>query len=623
MEQYDILITNASVVDGTGAARFRGRVGIRGDRIVAVGEAPGTAGQVIDGSGLVVCPGFVDAHSHADLSILQYPLAENLIAQGITTFVGGNCGLGLSPLRDAASGREMMRAQGTDMEPDWMTFGQWLGRVEESGTSLNYVPLVGHNAIRTAVLGDDFQREAAPGEIAHMQAHVEEAMASGAFGLSCSFDPSPGAYASTTEMLGLLEVARSYGGLFAPHTRHHQNQWPAEHPTEYAYGLYQGPRGEIIAGRYHGLLEAVELAEAAQISLLIAHLTPAYLLPQPAPDALVRAAADATLALIVDAPREQGLSVHFTVLGWSQSISSQAPIMDSLFNPRLSLPAWLKGMRRDEFAAGLADGAFRDRVRAAIESGHIKFGMAHPLTDPYWMDTFRILRCRSSAYEGKSIGELARKRSRFTSDVVYRKAYDVLFDILAEDPAAVWAMTLDKREHPAALPVFLRHPAAMPCTDVGALSMAPDPSLETLEGKTDLGPNAFAYGIAPLTYALFPHYLRQYVREDAVLSLEEAIYKTTALPACEVLGLPDRGILSPGAYADIVLFDPDTIGEKGDFLRPAQAPIGINTVIVNGAIVWAKGRHTGAKPGRVLRRQQDQAKSGESRDALSERWSIA
>jgi len=121
-ERYDVLIKNTKIVDGTGKAAYRGDIAIKGEKIVAVGRVTGEAATIIDGSGLVTCPGFIDPHSHADYTILQYPLAENLIMQGITTFVGGNCGQSQAPRKD-------------------LTFGGWLSKVETAGISVNMVPL--------------------------------------------------------------------------------------------------------------------------------------------------------------------------------------------------------------------------------------------------------------------------------------------------------------------------------------------------------------------------------------------------------------------------------------------------------------------------------------------------
>jgi N-acyl-D-amino-acid deacylase len=132
----------------------------------------------------------------------------------------------------------------------------------------------------------------------------------------------------------------------------------------------------------------------------------------------------------------------------------------------------------------------------------------------------------------------------------------------------------------------------MPCSDVQAYPLAGEP-----------GEALYGYGEAPIAFGLYPHYLREFVRETGVLGLEEAIKKATSVPARQLLGLTDRGVIEEGAFADVVLLDPRTVSETGDFLHPNQPPAGIQLVLVNGTPVWDGKAHSGARPGRVLRRQ--------------------
>jgi N-acyl-D-aspartate/D-glutamate deacylase len=351
------------------------------------------------------------------------------------------------------------------------------------------------------------------------------------------------------------------------------------------------PRGEIIVGRYHGLLEAVEIAKKADIRLLIAHFTPAYIIPQPQPRLLQEAAAKATLIDIIDRPREEGVDVYFNVIAFNPSIGMQVSIIDSFLDPfpytRLALPEWMQGMGKYEFAANLKTRAFRERVKKVFYSGRIKFFMVHPLINPYWMDCFTVVRCRNKDYQGRTIGEIARERgSGFITDTVYHTSLETLFDIVVEDPEATWAVSLDVRENPGALSVFLQHPVGMPCTDT-----------YSLPGRLEEGGLLEA---PPIAYGLFPHYIRTFVLEERVLSLEEAVCKATQLPA-QVLGLRDRGNITAGAYADIVVFDLDEMGMRGDFAEPSRPPGGIKHVLVNGQVVYENMTHQGVRSGRVLR----------------------
>jgi len=286
-ERYDILITNTRIVDGTGAPAYRGSVGIRGEKIAAVGKVRGTAQTVIDGSNLVTSPGFIDAHTHADDNIFDYPTAENFIMQGVTTIVTGNCGGSPAPRKG-------------------LTFAEYLSKLQDLGVSPNVAQLVGHTGIRVRVMGGNLGREATPKEVEEMMAYVEEAMQSGAFGISTFMDPpSSGEYASVeNELIPLVKVAAKYGGGFWPHKRHHRSQWYSDDPAEMGYGIFHGPAEDAFVGTYRGLMEAIDICRKAQAPLHIGHLVSAYRMPQPHPGFLDEAAAKATLSLIDEAIAE-------------------------------------------------------------------------------------------------------------------------------------------------------------------------------------------------------------------------------------------------------------------------------------------------------------------------------
>ncbi len=601
---YDVLIKNSEIVDGTGKPAFQGSVGIRGEKIAAVGGIEGEAAREIDGSGLVTCPGFVDMHSHADLTILKYPLAENLVMQGITTFVGGNCGLVLAPLGDVLHTEfaySLVRWQ--EIAPDrygppplvrleeyrerlekelgftidWTTFGEFLSKVEERGISVNYVPLAGHNAIRLAVMGEDFKRKARPDEVDEMGRYVGRAMRSGAFGLSTGLDYVPGEYATTEEVIELAKVAQKHGGLYFTHHRQTNFVYPSEDP-ELLPGLeiYHGPPEEMMVGRYRGLMEAIEVSRKARIPVHVSHISNVYTLYQPHPPYLEEAGARATLE-IIDKAREEGLEVTFDMFANSTG-PFNAPSLIGLF------PKWLIQLgSKDRFVENLGVEEFRNDLRHFINSGGFAFQMINPRVDAYWMEKVGILRCKNSHFQGKTIGEIARDKNR--------DPIDTIFDILVEDSDAVYRETRDERTTEANIPVFLRHPFAMIGIDHEALGT---------EFRVDypipgyILPHQNAYG-------LFPHYIGTYVRDKAVLSLEEAIRKAAYLPA-QTLGLRDRGVIAPDAYADIVVFDFENIRMKGDFLNPWQAPEGIEYVLINGKVAYEDKSHTGVKSGKVLRR---------------------
>ncbi len=225
-----------------------------------------------------------------------------------------------------------------------------------------------------------------------------------------------------------------------------------------------------------------------------------------------------------------------------------------------------------------------------VLSGKFKFGMIHPLTDPYWMDCYRVLQSNNPLFEGRTIGQMARERQPDSIiKAVYDESLEVVFDMLVQDPTTTWALIIDKRES-GVLATFFQHPGGLPCTDVPALPANP-PKRGTRRG-----------GPAPIAYGMFPHYIRTMVKEKGVLSLEEAIRKVTSLPAQEILGLEDRGVIKEGAWADLVVMDMERIREGDDFLEPCRPPEGIEQVLVNGTVVYKDKAHTGQRPGKVLRR---------------------
>lgn len=335
-------------------------------------------------------------------------------------------------------------------------------------------------------------------------------------------------------------------------------------------GIFHGPMEDVWVGRYRGVLEAIEVARKSGVSLHIAHLSNVFKIPQPHPDYLEEAAARATLDIVNDAIRE-GLDVTFDVVASSSSISAAALLRDEFCK-------WVGQSEGEELATRVRSDEFRKEVKNAQEIGRLKLGMVHTKADPYWMNCFRILKCRNREFEDKTVGQIAAARDQ---DPV-----DTILDILAEDIDTIWVQFLDDRGTETANSVFLSHPSAMPCTDA--------------EVYGEFGTMDSMHRPPPTAYSMFPHYIRTMVREKGMLSIEQALMKVTSLPARR-FGLLDRGIIEPGAYADIVVLDPDSIREVGDFMEPVRHPGGIEMVVVNGRLVSQRQRRTEERPGMVLR----------------------
>jgi N-acyl-D-amino-acid deacylase len=296
---------------------------------------------------------------------------------------------------------------------------------------------------------------------------------------------------------------------------------------------------------------------------------------------LEEAATKATLWHI-DQAIEEGVDISFDVIGSTSSIASPNPLIREFWKSRNVALAWINHLSKEDLIAKLRTIKFRNQIKQVYNSGRLKLGMIHTKVDPYWMDRFKILKCKIKAYEGQTLGQIARNQNS--------EPLDTIFNLLAEDPDTIWIQFVDDRAFATALTIIIKHPLAMPCTDMVIFPLTPD-SIPDFLGQAQP---------PPIAYGIFADYIGTWVRETSTLRLEEAVRKATALPA-QRFGLTGRGIISPNAYADLVVFDFEKIRMKGDYLTPSQVPAGINYVLVNGAIVYDQGNYTGKRPGKVLR----------------------
>jgi len=583
----DILIKNTQIVDGTGKPTYKGNLSIQGERILAVGDTEDNASVVIDGSRLVTCPGFIDSHTHADMTGMMYPLSENFIMQGVTTVLSGMCGFSLAPrAEDDYFGMDKEEAEGVHT---WTSFGEYLETVEAGGTSVNVVPIVGHGMVRAHVMNQDFRRKTTAAEVEGMQKLVADAMQSGAFGLSTGLDYLPSKFADSKEIAPLAEIVRKYGGIYFTHTRFTNWEWPTQDPEEVSHARYLGPPENVWVGVYEGVMEAIEIGKRTGVPVHMAHISNMYMTPQPHPEFLEQATAKASV-WVVDKAIDEGVDFTYDVVAFTNGVSTKEKLTDAFRSsfylgdsPRLG---WLKQISEKEFIKRLETRQFRDRLINIHDSCDLVFGDGvHTKVDPYWMDCFTILRCTNKEYEGRILGELARQRQ---SDPL-----ELMFDMMVADPDTLWVQHLDRRGTEIMNAVFLSHPAAFPSSDMAVFPANPEKEGQQFGPIDTSNPPPGAYG-------LFPHCINTYIKKLKLFSLEEGIKKATYLPANR-FGLKDRGILKPGAFADIVVFDLESITDNTDFLKPAQPPSGIEYVLVNGTIVHKNKAHTGEKPGKVLR----------------------
>lgn len=524
---YDILIKNGQIVDGTGSPWFYGNVAVKDGKIAALGQVERPAKEVIDADGKVVSPGFIDFHTHSDVTLLINPKAESKIRQGVTLEVTGHCGSSPAPLVGEAVEEEraaLRKEYGYEL--CWESFGEWLGQLERQGTAVNVVAFVGHGVIRRAILGYENRKPTAE-EMRAMQALLAQALEDGAFGMSTGLIYTPGCFADTAELIELSKVLKTYGALYTSHIRDEE---------------------------FH-LVEAVEEAIAigagAGVPVQISH----HKVGGQSNWGMV----NKTLAMI-DEARARGLDV--TVDQYPYVATSTG--LDSI------IPDWAHEGGKKAMRERLTHPEIRRQLLAEVTTHQIRKGGWDKI---YVASVFKE---ENKPFEGKNIAEIA--------EITGKHPCDAAFDLLLDEDFDVAMVRFAMCEED--VKTIMKYPGAMVGSDGWAL--APYGTLS--RGKPH-----------PRSYGTFPRILGKYVREEKVISLEFAVKKMTGLPAGR-LKLWDRGLLRPGYYADITVFDAETIMDKATYTDPHQYPVGIEYVIVNGQIVIDHDEHRGILPGKVLRR---------------------
>jgi len=543
--EFDLLIKGGFVVDGTGNPWFYADLGILNGRIVEVDRGiDADAKRVIDARGLVVSPGFIDIHSHSDLTLLINPTADSKVRQGVTTEVIGNCGLSAAPVGRRGYLDLLKSLWGFEAELvswDWNSFGDYLERLERGGISINVAPLVGHGTIRTAVMGVE-SRDPTKDELEEMKNLVAEAMESGAFGLSSGLVYLPGCYAKTQELIELCKVVAEYGGIYATHIR--------------------GERETIL----EALKEAMEIGEKANVPVQVSHNCPKYGAHGKLPE----------MFKIYEEARLKGVEA---------TMDNDA---HTDFNAYLYqvLPQWAQAGGRGRIVERLKKPEIRERIkREIIEDRYPGPGYVGLVKHGCW-DRIYIFHCkRNRKLIGKTIKEIAEIRGK--------DPFEVFLDLIVEEEGEVSALFNYMEEDD--IRTLMKYPLMMFCTDGVASS--------------NRGVLRKVTGYSPCSFGEYPYILERFVREEGVLTIEEAIRKMTSFPA-QKLGLWDRGLIREGMWADIVIFNPNTIKDRATNRFPYKFPLenyphkypkGIAYVIVNGEIVVERGRQKKRFPGRVLR----------------------
>jgi len=516
----DIIIAGGMLVDGTGTPWRRADVGILEGRIATIGCLQDTVTQRrIRADGQIVCPGFIDIHAHADLTLPANEGQTERLRQGITTEVLGQDGLSYAP----ASAQHLqewrryligLNGEGAGLDWAWSSVAEYLDRVD--GKAANAVYLVPHGAVRVEAMGWA-DRPATASEMQHMQILVAEGLEQGALGLSTGLSYIPCTHATTEELNTLCRPVAKAGGILAIHLRSY---------------------GPMILD---ALDEAISIGRTTGVAVQVSHLRIA------GPENRGKAP---EIAARIDTARAEGVDITFDAYPYKVGC---APLF-------CLIPAWAQAGGPDAILARLADENERVRMRAEIHGWSVDWEM-YALSNAPHTDM--------GNWERYSLPEAAQGSDRDVETFII----DLLLKTQLNATIVAHGGSWEDDKYLA------QHPAGMVCSDGVLVGDHPHPR----------------------GFGTFPRVLAYYVREQRILTLEEAINKMTAAPAAR-LNLNDRGVLRIGAAADVVIFDPDKVEDRATYADSRRPPEGIDWVLVNGEPTIAQGQPTGALAGQVLSR---------------------
>jgi len=506
-QDYDVVVRHGRVVDGSGNPAFFADVAVQDGRIAVIGSVAGKGAKEIDAKGMIVAPGFIDVHTHADElgDADAKPFqkrAENFLRMGVTTVVVGNCG-------------------GSALD-----VGKFYGEVESNRPAVNVTTLIGHNTVREKAMGGSFDRPPTSEELVAMKSFVDQAMKDGAVGLSTGLIYLPGVFSKSDEIVELARAISPYDGIYASHMRYEDSQI------------------------FEALDEVMRVAREAHVRAEVSHLKLS--------GENAWGNADKVLDFLEKA-RAEGLDITQDQYAYTASSTTMRQLipdeafdggktkfMELIAHPgeKAKLVAKMKGKLK---ARGRSDYAY-----AVIAS--------------YKHD---------KSLNGLNIVEAAKKVRG--SDAL-EDQIEMILELEKNGSASGVFHGMSEED----LKKFMQHPNTMVACDSGLREFGKD-----VPHPRGYGNNARVLG--------------RYVRELKVLRLEDAIRKMSSLPA-NTFRLKQRGELREGNWADMVVFDPQQVGDPATFSDPHHYALGIPFVLVNGVPVIENSQHNGAKPGMALRR---------------------
>ncbi len=530
-EEFDVIIKNGTVYDGTGQSPVKTDVGIKGDKIVEIGDlSKKSAKSVVDANGLAVAPGFINMLSWSTESMIVDGRSMGELKQGVTTQIFGE-GWSMGPLNDRLKKKVKDEQGDIKFDVEWTSLAEYLKFLEKKGVSQNVASYIGAATIREYVIGEE-DKQPTPEQLDEMRWLVKNEMEAGALGIGSSLIYAPGFYAKTDELIELCKVASKYQGKYISHMRSEGNQFVEA--TE----------------------ELIRISKEANIPAEIYHLKASGKDNWGKLDKVIE---------LVEKARADGLKITADMYNYTAGATGL----------EASLPPWALDGGFEKLFERIKDPETRKKILTEMRTPTDKWEnlyLAAGSPDKLLLVGFKNDKLKNLT--GKTLAEVAKARGTDPENTI--------LDLMVEDQSRVGTVYFLMSEDNVKKQIKI--PWVSFCSD--SASVAPEGDFL----KSNPQPRA---------YVSFARLLGKYVRDEKVISLEEAIRKLTNLPATN-LGLAQRGLLKKDYFADVVIFDPATIADKATFDKPHQYAVGVRDVFVNGVQALKDGEHSGKMSGRAL-----------------------